>query len=250
MASLPTAQQSTEENTVADDIKILVMDDEKEITDLIEIYLKEEGYQVIKKHNGAGILETIESEGVVLAILDIMMPGEDGITICRNIREKMNIPIIMVTAKSNDVDKITGLVSGADDYITKPFKPLELIARVKSQLRRYINLNPQTAQANADKQIEIAGLLIDKSEHSVMLYDNPVELTPMEFDILYLLATNPNKVFSAQDIFCEVWKEKFFENSNNTVMVHIRHIREKLNDSGKNPRFIKTVWGVGYKMEK
>jgi len=230
------------------EINIFVMDDDKEITDLIEINLRAEGYNVFKSYGADGVMDAIEKNEISLAILDIMIPGGDGVKICEEIREKHNIPIIMLTAKSGDKDKITGLAAGADDYITKPFSQAELAARVKAQLRRYLNLN--SGQKPDAKPIETNGLVISRVERTVMVYGEPVELTPMEFDILYLLASNLNKVFSAEEIFRTVWNEKYFENSNNTVMVHIRHIREKLGDSGKRPRIIKTMWGVGYKIEK
>ena len=228
------------------DINILVVDDEREIADLVEIYLKNEGYGVIKLYDSTKAMDVLALGSTVqLALIDVMMPGIDGMTLCSLIRGNYNMPIIMLTAKSGDDDKISGLTAGADDYITKPFNPDELIARVKAQLRRFINLNPNK---NEGSIIDAGGLVIDKDEHSVNVYGVSADLTPMEFDILCLLAENPGKVFSAEEIFTTVWQEKYLENSNNTVMVHIRHIREKIGDSGKTPRFIKTVWGVGYKM--
>lgn len=224
---------------------ILVVDDEKEITDLIEIYLTSEGFNVTKRYD-ASTIET-DIEGIDLVILDIMMPGINGLAACQMIREKANIPIIMLSAKSNDADKIIGLNLGADDYMTKPFNPLELVARVKSQLRRYTTLNPNIEKN--DDLIQIRDLVIDIKQHTISIRDVPISLTPTEFDILVLLCTHPNIVFSMEEIFETVWKEKYFD-SNNTVMVHIRKLREKIEKNPRYPEYIKTVWGVGYKVEK
>lgn len=234
------------------EIKILVVDDEKEIADLIGIYVNNDGYEVIKLYDGQNVLKTIRDESISLVILDVMMPNIDGITLCRLIREKHNIPIIMLSAKSMDIDKVLGLSTGADDYISKPFNPIELMARVKAQLRRFIKLNPESAVENQKNSsiIEIKGLVIDKQSFTVLLYDEKIVLTPIEFEILFLMAKNVNKVLSSEQIFEVVWKEKYYEASNNTVMVHIRHLREKLGDNSRNPKFIKTVWGVGYKIEE
>lgn len=227
--------------------KILIVDDEKEIAELIEIHLLNEGYLVTKAGTGEEALKYLSEEDIQLVILDIMMPGIDGLEVCRRIRREKNIPILMLSAKSQDMDKILGLSTGADDYLTKPFNVLELLARVKSQLRRYLYLNPQNRE-NSDDVIEIRGLVIDKKSHRVSVYDREVNLTPTEFEILSLLAINRGRVFSAEEIFEKVWQEHYFE-SNNTVMVHIRKIREKTEDDPGNPLFIKTVWGVGYKIE-
>ncbi|MBE6082506.1 MULTISPECIES: response regulator transcription factor [Tissierellales] len=227
--------------------KILVVEDEKEISDLIEIYLVNDGYEVLKAYNGEEALNILKNERVHLIVLDIMMPGMDGLEVCRRVRENNNIPILMLSAKSEDMDKILGLTTGADDYLTKPFNPLELLARVKSQLRRYIYLNPNS-EINDDNDINIKGLTINKKTHEVTVYGRKVDLTPIEFDILALLSQNPGRVFSGEEIFKEIWKEKYFE-GNNTVMVHIRKIREKIEDNPRQPQFIKTVWGVGYKIE-
>ncbi|MFD0868130.1 response regulator transcription factor [Paenibacillus residui] len=225
---------------------ILLVDDEKEIVDLLEIYLKNDGYQLLKAYNGLEALNILESHVVDLIILDIMMPKMDGIQACLKIREQRNMPIIMLSAKSQDMDKITGLSMGADDYVTKPFNPLELMARVKSQLRRYKRLNtPSDAKA---EEIEIDDLTINVATHEVKVDGREVKLTPREFSILELLARNRGMVFSIEKIYERVWKEAFFE-SENTVMVHIRKIREKIEDNPRKPRFIKTVWGVGYKIE-
>ncbi|GAB6087385.1 response regulator transcription factor [Alkaliphilus crotonatoxidans] len=227
---------------------ILVVDDEKEIADLIEIYLTNDGYQVYKANTGSQALEVLEKMDIQLVILDIMMPGIDGLETCRRIRSEKNIPILMLSAKSEDMDKILGLSTGADDYMTKPFNPMELLARVKSQLRRYITLNPQFNYSNGQKQISINGLVIDQVTHTVTRFQQEICLTPIEFDILYLLASHPGKVFTVDAIFQRVWKEEYLE-SDNTVRVHIRKLREKLEDDPKKPYFIKTVWGVGYKFE-
>ena len=228
--------------------KILIVEDEKEIANLIEIYLFNDGYDVLKASNGEEALAILGKEIIHLVILDIMMPGIDGLEVCRRIREDKNIPILMLSAKSEDMDKILGLSTGADDYLTKPFNPLELLARVKSQLRRYLYLNPNSNLEN-NSIININGMTIDESSHKVILYDNEINLTPTEFDILLLLAKNRGKVLSAEEIFKGVWKELYFE-SNNTVMVHIRRLREKIEENPREPIFIKTVWGVGYKIEK
>lgn len=227
---------------------ILIVDDEKEIADLIEIHLVNEGYRVIKAKNGQEALEALSQQKVQLMILDIMMPGIDGLEVCRHTRKENNIPIIMLSAKSEDMDKIMGLSTGADDYLVKPFNVLELLARVKSQLRRYLYLNPQTMPSPQDGSINIRGLCIDEQSHRVRIYDNEVNLTPTEFAILLLLASHPGRVFSAEEIFNSVWAERYYE-SNNTVMVHIRKIREKIEDDPRKPLYIKTVWGVGYKLE-
>lgn len=225
---------------------ILVVDDEKEIRDLIGIYLANESYKVIKAANGLEALSYLEKEEIDLIILDIMMPSMDGIEACIKIRENKNMPIIMLSAKSEDMDKILGLTTGADDYITKPFNPLELIARVKSQLRRYKKLN--AVQEKNEGVIEVDDLVINTNTHEVKIADKEIKLTPREFDILCLLAKNKGIVFSIEKIYESVWNEEFFE-SDNTVMVHIRKIREKIEEEPRKPRFIKTVWGVGYKIE-
>lgn len=225
---------------------ILIVDDEKEIRKLIEIYLKNDGYNTLQAENGKYALEILQNNKVDLIVLDIMMPEIDGIETCLKIREDKNMPIIMLSAKSEDMDKIMGLSSGADDYISKPFNPLELVARVKSQLRRYLKLN----KINDIKHsvIEIDGLCINKDTHQVNVDGKEVKLTPREFDILVLLASNKNIVFSTEKIYEKVWREDYFD-SNNTVMVHIRKLREKIEDNPRKPKYIKTVWGVGYKFE-
>lgn len=232
---------------MADSIEILVVDDDAEIADLVEIYLCSADYIVHKATNARDGLALIDKYDIKLAILDIMMPIMDGIEICKRIRSKKNIPIIMLSAKSADLDKIVGLSAGADDYITKPFNPLELTARVKSQLRRYMELNPNVQQT--DKNIiNIKDITIDVSKHKVHVGDREVSLTPIEFDILKLLAKYPGRVFSTDEIFEKVWNEKIYE-ANNTVMVHIRRLRKKIEQDARNPKVILTVWGVGYKIE-
>lgn len=234
--------------------KILVVDDEKEIRDLIEIYLKGEGYETVKAADGEEALEVLSSEkDIDLIILDIMMPKMNGIEACLKIREERELPIIMLSAKAEDVDKILGLNMGADDYLTKPFNPLELIARVKSQLRRFYRLNPKISIQGTNELegniITIDDLVINFDTHEVSIDGKLVKLTPTEFDILALLAKNRGKVFSIANIYESVWNQEFME-SDNTVMVHIRKIREKTEENARKPRFIKTVWGVGYKIDK
>lgn len=225
---------------------VLIVDDEKEISDLIGIYLKNEGYTVLKASDGLEALEVLKKNEVHLIILDIMMPKMDGIQACMRIREEKNMPIIMLSAKSQDMDKIMGLSTGADDYVTKPFNPLELIARVKSQLRRYTRLNIPNEKKK--DEIDIGNLSINVATHEVIVDGKEVKLTPREFDILELLARNKGIVFSIEKIFESVWKEDYYE-SDNTVMVHIRKIREKIEVNPRKPQYIKTVWGVGYKFE-
>lgn len=230
---------------------ILVVDDEKEIADLVEIYLVSDGYRVLKAQSAKEGLEILDREDVHLVLLDIMMPGMDGLEMCQKIRETRNVPVIMLSAKSTDLDKIKGLGNGADDYVTKPFNPLELTARVKSQLRRYMQLNPQSSPSEAQKKNEITvrGLTINRDNHRVTVDGEEIRLTPIEFDILYLLASNPGKVFSTDEIFEKVWNEKVYE-ANNTVMVHIRRLRGKMKEDTRTDKIITTVWGVGYKIEK
>ena len=229
---------------------ILVVDDEQEIADLVEIYLVSDGYKVFKASNAQDGLDILDKEDIHLCLLDIMMPGMNGLEMCKKIRETNNIPIIMLSAKSTDLDKILGLGTGADDYVVKPFNPLELTARVKSQLRRYTQLNPNSnVHETVKNEISIRGLTINKDNHKVTVYDEEVKLTPIEFDILYLLASNPGKVFSTDEIFEKVWNEKVYE-ANNTVMVHIRRLRGKMKEDERQDKINTTVWGVGYKIEK
>ena len=230
--------------------KILVVDDEKEIADLIEVYLRNDGYTVYKYYNGIDALKCINEQELDLAILDVMLPGIDGFHICRKIREKYYYPVIMLTAKVEDGDKIMGLTIGADDYITKPFNPLEVAARVKTQLRRYKRYD-NFADNKEDKtnEYDIRGLLINKDKHKVFLYEKELQLTPIEFSILWYLCEHQGMVVSSEELFEAVWGEQYIDN-NNTVMAHIGRLREKLNEPAKKPKFIKTVWGVGYTIEK
>jgi DNA-binding response OmpR family regulator len=228
---------------------ILVVDDDREIAELVEIHLIGDGYQVFKAFNAKEGFEILKREDIKLIILDIMMPGTDGLSMCKTIRETSTIPIIMLSARSADLDKIIGLGTGADDYVIKPFNPLELTARVKSQLRRFTKFNPSSHEDRQDKEIAVNHLVINKEDHRVIAYDREVKLTPIEFDILYLLASNTGRVFSTDEIFERVWNEKMYE-ANNTVMVHIRRLREKIEMDSRNAQIIKTVWGVGYKIEK
>ncbi|MEG0283371.1 MAG: VanR-ABDEGLN family response regulator transcription factor [Erysipelotrichales bacterium] len=223
---------------------IVLVEDEVEIAQLLMVYLKNEGYHVNHFIKGNEAIEYINSNEVDLALLDVMLPDMSGFDILRTVRESYSFPIIMLTARVEDIDIINGLTIGADDYITKPFNPLEVIARIKSQFRR-----AGVYHKEKSNQIDIRGLLINLDTHQIFLYDKEIEFTPIEFKIIYHLASNKGKVISSEQLFEAIWKEKFFDN-NNTVMAHIARIREKLNDSSKNPKFIKTVWGVGYKIEE
>lgn len=227
-------------------MRIFLVDDEKEIADLIELYLKNEGFDVIKCMDGKSALEKIRTQAFDLAILDVMLPDVDGFTLCSEIRKKHKFPVIMLTARTSDSDKISGLTLGADDYVTKPFNPLELVARVKAQIRRFYQYN--TADESGDI-IELSGLEVDTNKHICRLYGEVLDLTPIEFRIISVLCKNAGNVVSTQELFEAVWGEKYLDSSN-TVMVHIRRIREKMHEKPKNPKFIKTVWGVGYKIEK
>lgn len=228
-------------------MNILIIEDEKEIADLIELYLQNNDFQTFTAYNGKDGLELVSGNKIDLAITDLMLPDMDGFQVCIEIRKKYEFPIIMLTAKNRDIDKIEGLNLGADDYMTKPFKPLELVARVKAQLRRYKQYNNT---ATEDDLYSVKGLTIDVEKYTATLDDKPLNLTPIEFQILSTLVENKNKVVATDDLFRTVWKEKYYTNSNNTVMVHIRHLREKMKDSIENPKYIKTVWGVGYKIEE
>ena len=225
--------------------EILVVDDEQEIADLVELYLGNEGYAVRKFYSAQEALASGLENPPELAVLDVMMPKLDGFTLCRRLREKYTFPIIMLTAREEEIDKITGLAIGADDYVTKPFRPLELVARVKAQLRRSQRYNGGKQEAEAIAAYR--GLTLNRETHVCTLDEKPVELTPIEFSILWTLCKNRGRVISSEELFKEVWGEKYFT-GNNTVMVHIRHLREKMQDSAENPRYIKTVWGVGYKI--
>ncbi|WP_122644237.1 response regulator transcription factor [Luxibacter massiliensis] len=227
---------------------ILVCDDDKEIVEAIEIYLTQEGYHVLKAYDGSEALKVLESEEVHLLVLDVMMPRLDGIRATLKIRESNSIPIIILSAKSEDADKILGLNVGADDYVTKPFNPLELVARVKSQLRRYTQLGASVNE-KSEKVYEVGGLAIRDDLKEVTVDGEPVKLTPIEYNILLLLMKNQGRVFSIDQIYQAIWNEEAI-GADNTVAVHIRHIREKIEINPKEPRYLKVVWGVGYKIEK
>jgi len=227
---------------------ILVCDDDKEIVEAIEIYLQQEGYHILKAYDGEEALEILKENEVHLLIMDVMMPRLDGIRATLKIRENMSLPIIILSAKSEDADKILGLNIGADDYITKPFNPLELVARVKSQLRRYTQLG-STARSDNQSEFRTGGLVIRDDLKEVTVDGEKVKLTPIEYNILLLLVKNQGKVFSINQIYENIWNEEAI-GADNTVAVHIRHIREKIEINPKEPRYLKVVWGVGYKVEK
>lgn len=237
----------SEANEVKDMKNILVCDDDKEIVDAIEIYLQNEGYNILKAYDGEQALEVLRDKEVHLLIIDVMMPKLDGIRATLKIREESSIPIIILSAKSEDADKILGLNIGADDYVTKPFNPLELVARVKSQLRRYTQLG--NAAESSQRIYQVGGLVINDDLKEVMVDEEPVKLTPIEYNILLLLVKNQGKVFSINQIYENIWNEDAI-GADNTVAVHIRHIREKIEINPKEPRYLKVVWGVGYKIEK
>ena len=226
---------------------ILVCDDDKEIVDAIEIYLQQEGYRILKAYDGEQALQVLKENEVHLLIIDVMMPRLDGIRATLKIREDSSIPIIILSAKSEEADKIRGLNIGADDYVTKPFNPLELVARVKSQLRRYTQLG--NAAENNRRVYQVGGLVINDDLKEVLVDDEPVKLTPIEYNILLLLVKNQGKVFSINQIYESIWNEDAI-GADNTVAVHIRHIREKIEINPREPRYLKVVWGVGYKIEK
>ena len=228
--------------------RILVVDDEKEIADVIELYLKNEGFEVEKYYKGKDALNSIERKAPDLALLDIMMPDVDGFSVLKKIRKKHNFPVIILTAKTEPMDKINGLSLGADDYIAKPFNPLELVARVKAQLRRFTKYN--TSGNVQGDIIDFGNIFLNRSTHECIYNEKKLALTPIEFDILWLLCENRGQVLSSESMFEQVWKEKYYKNSNNTVMVHIRHLREKMSGPTGKSDFIKTVWGVGYRVEK
>lgn len=227
-------------------MNILVVDDDKDIVNAIEVYLKTEGYNVLKAYDGLEALNIARKEDLQLILMDIMMPRMDGMQATMKIREEKNIPIIILSAKSEDYDKVTGLNVGADDYLTKPFNPLELVARVKSQLRRYTTLG---SIAKKEDVIKTGGLVIDDAAKSITLDGEQIVMTPIEYGILKYLAENAGKVFSMEQIYEAVWNEPSY-NPENTVAVHIRRIREKIEIDPKNPRYLKVVWGIGYKIEK
>lgn len=228
--------------------RILVVDDEQEIADLVELYLKNDGYEVSKHYNASDALACAKTEELRLAILDVMLPDMSGFTLCQKIRENHMFPIIMLTAKVEDMDKITGLTLGADDYVTKPFNPLELMARVKTQLRRYTKYNTAYSVKDDTQEYDFSGLNIMKESRKCFLYGAEIALTPIEFDILWYLCEHRGKVVSSEELFEAVWKERYLDN-NNTVMAHIARLREKMKEPSRKPKFIKTVWGVGYTIE-
>ncbi|WP_291583054.1 VanR-ABDEGLN family response regulator transcription factor [Clostridium sp. UBA6640] len=227
---------------------ILIVEDEKEIADLLEIYLTNENYTVFKFYSAINVMECINEYKIDLAILDVMLPDGDGLLMCKEIREKHLFPIIMLTAKGEEHDKISGLTFGADDYMTKPFRPLEVIARVKAQLRRYKKYNFDYTQP--DNVLIHRGLTIDINSHECRLDGNILSLTPTEFLILKILCEEKGNVVSSEQLFHKIWGDEYFDKSNNTITTHIRHLREKIGDSVEKPKYIKTVWGVGYKIEK
>ena len=234
--------------------KILVVDDEKEITDLLEVYLKNEGYEVYKFYKAEGVIDCILNNNIDLAVLDVMLPDADGFMLCKEIRKEWYFPVIMLTAKVEYMDKITGITMGADDYIIKPFNPLEVVARVKAQLRRAGDYNKSIEKAdtenagNEEGYYNVRGLELFEDEHRCLLYGEEIMLTPIEFSIILYFIKNIDKVVSSEELFENVWGEKYL-NSNNTVMAHIARIRDKLHENSRQPKFIKTVWGVGYKIE-
>lgn len=229
--------------------KILIVDDEREIADLVALYLENENFTVFKFYTAADALDCIQRESLDLAILDVMLPDMSGLEICKKIRETHQYPIIMLTAKGEEIDKVMGLTLGADDYVTKPFLPLELIARVKAQLRRYKRYNAGAQQAD-EGIITHGGLVLDIEKHECTLNEKALPLTPTEFSILAILCRERGRVVSSEELFHEIWKDEYYSKTNNTITVHIRHLREKMGDSFEEPKYIKTVWGCGYKIEK
>ena len=228
--------------------KILVVDDEKEIADLIELYLQNDGYDVYKFYNATDGLNCLKHHEISLAILDVMLPDMNGFKLCQKIREEYLFPIIMLTAKVENTDKILGLTMGADDYITKPFNSLEMVARVKTQLRRYTRYNQTTNVVVSKNEYDHGGLFVSKDSHKCLLFKDELQLTPIEFNILWYLCSKKGVVVSSEELFEVVWQEKYLDN-NNTVMAHIARLREKMNEPARKPKFIKTVWGVGYTIE-
>ncbi|MDE6892291.1 MAG: VanR-ABDEGLN family response regulator transcription factor [Lachnospiraceae bacterium] len=230
--------------------KILIVDDEAEIADLIETYLKIENYSVYKFYSPREALACIQTTEFDLAVLDIMMPDIDGLTLCQRIREKYTYPVIMLTARDGETDKITGLTLGADDYITKPFLPLELVARIKSQLRRYKKYNPAHFEDEEKELLSHLGLEMNVKTYTCTLNGKPLVLTPTEFAVLRILLENRGRVISSEDMFHRIWQDEYYCKANNTIPVHVRHLREKLKDTLNKPKYIKTIWGVGYKIEE
>lgn len=227
---------------------VLIIDDDKEIVDLLDVYLRNEGYEIFKAYDGEEALALLEAECIDVMVLDVMMPKQNGLEVCKQVRKTSNIPILMLSAKAEDMDKIIGLMTGADDYMIKPFNPLELVVRVKALLRR-ASFQNSSPQGNGDESIRIHSLEISKKNHTVKVENEFIKLTSIEFDILYLLASHPGRVYSSEEIFELVWKESGVGLSK-TVMVHISNLREKLEEATKGEKLIQTVWGVGYKIEK
>ena len=232
--------------------KILIVDDEKEIADLVAFYLESENFEVKVCYTSKEALAYIQSEVFDIAILDIMLPGIDGLELCKEIRKNHNYPVIMLTAKDEEIDKIRGLMLGADDYMTKPFRPLELVARVKAQLRRYKRYNNQSqaVEETDPSLLMLSGLSLNVKTHECYLNEKLLNLTPTEFSILRILCQRKGQVVSAEELFHLIWEDEYYTKNNNTITVHIRHLREKMNDSVEHPKYIKTIWGVGYKIEK
>lgn len=228
--------------------KILIVDDEHEIADLLEVYLKNENYTIYKYYSAKEALEFIKEEEVDLAILDIMLPNINGFTLCQKIREKHTYPIIMLTAKDEETDKITGLTLGADDYVTKPFRPLELIARVKAQLRRYHKYTLVPAENEPVTILAYKKLMLNTKTYECELDGEPLSLTPTEFSMLRILLENQGAVVTLEELFHRIWKDEYYSKNSSTITVHIRHLREKLKDTTEKPKYIKTIWGVGYKI--
>lgn len=226
---------------------VLVLDDEREIADLVSLYLCNEGYNVNTFYEAKDALDCMEKQAPDLAILDVMLPDTDGFSVCQKIRQEHTYPIIMLTAKDDEIDKITGLTLGADDYITKPFRPLEMVARVKAQLRRYKRYG--STPEKQDDLIAVSGLTIDLNTYECTLDGRPLALTPTEFSILRILCQRKGGVVSSEELFHEIWGDEYYTKNNNTITVHIRHLREKMGESIEQPKYIKTVWGVGYKIE-
>lgn len=228
--------------------KILIVDDEKEIAELLSVYFVSEGFDVLTAENVKGAEEIVENDNIDIALLDVMLPDGDGFSLCKKIREKYTFPIIMLTAKETEMDKITGLTFGADDYVTKPFRPLEVVARVKAQLRRS-NLYSKNSSEESDNLYVNGGMILDVSAHECSVDGKKLNLTPTEFEILKVLFEHRGSVVSAEELFHEIWKDEYFNKNTNTITTHIRHLREKMDDA-EEPKYIKTVWGVGYKIEK
>jgi len=228
--------------------KILIVDDEKEIAQLLEVYIKNAGYETCVCYNAKNALEEVEQGDIALAILDVMLPDMDGFALCKRIREQWYFPIIMLTAKIESQDKIMGMTMGADDYVTKPFQPLEVVARVRAQLRRQQEYNAKMSVSQRQTVYEVRGLELNVDMHSCKLYEEEIALTPTEFGIVQYLCSKQGQVVTSEELFEQVWGERYFD-SNNTIMAHVAKIREKFHENARKPRFIKTVWGVGYKIE-